>query len=205
VRRRGLLAVWLVLAGLIVMIAGLELSDRLRASRPDAGAADPRALLPVPVSALGVIEIADAGTLHRFERDATRAWFYHGAHGGDQAAHVHAPDPERAERIERAFAAFGRARIERELPSGRDGDPYGLAVPAVVILAYRLGASQPLAQYAVGHVAPDTASQYVMVVGRPGVVTIPKYQIDNLLTLVRPAGGEAGTGPAPAPAQGARH
>jgi hypothetical protein len=30
-----------------------------------------------------------------------------------------------------------------------------------------------------------------MVVGRPVVMTIPKYQIDNLLDLVRLAGGEA--------------
>jgi hypothetical protein len=43
----------------------------------------------------------------------------------------------------------------------------------------------------VGHVAPDTVSRYVMVVGSPAVVTIPKYQIDNLLDLVRVAGGEA--------------
>ena len=48
-----------------------------RAARPT-----PRLLLPVPVDQLGAIEVADAGTLHRFERDAAGAWFYHGAHAG---------------------------------------------------------------------------------------------------------------------------
>jgi hypothetical protein len=120
------------------------------------------------------------------ERDPAGAWFYHGAHGGDQAAHVHAPDPARSERIARALAAFGRARVERELPLARDGDPYGVATPELVILAYRPRESQPLVQYAVGHVAPDTVSRYVLIVGRRSVVTIPAYQIDNLRTLIEP-------------------
>jgi hypothetical protein len=34
-------------------------------------------------------------------------------------------------------------------------------------------------------------------VGRPVVVTIPKYQIDNLLALVREVAGEAPPAPAP--------
>ncbi len=44
--------------------------------------------------------------------------------------------------------------------------------------------------------APDTVSRYVMVVGRPVVVTIPGYQIDNLLALVQAAGAtSASTAP----------
>jgi hypothetical protein len=68
-----------------------------------------------------------------------------------------------------------------------------------VILVYRPGQSQPLVQYAVGHLAPDTVSRYVTVVGHPVVVTIPAYQIDNLRDLVRalgaaPASGAGATG-----------
>jgi hypothetical protein len=71
-----------------------------------------------------------------------------------------------------------------------------------VILLYRPSATQPLVQYAVGDVAPDTVSRYVDVVGAAsGVVTIPNYQIDNLLALIdsvatsptRRAAGEATT------------
>ena len=183
--RRGLTVVWLLLGLLTVGIGALEWTDHLRARSGGAGPADPRLLLPVPLSELGAIEIADAGRVHRFERDATGAWFYHGAHGVTEGVHTHDPDPARAERIARAFAALGRARAERDFPLARDGATYGVASPELVILVYRPGQSQPLAQYAVGHVAPDTVSRYVTVVGHPVVVTIPAYQIDNLRDLVR--------------------
>ena len=186
---RRFVMVWLALAGLVAVIVGIEYVDHLGSG--SAPPADARALLSATVDELGAIEIADRGRLHRFERDAAGAWFYHGIHTEATAAHSHAPDPALADRIARTFDAFGRARIERQFPLDREAAVYGVATPDVVVLAYRRGQSQPLHQYAVGHVAPDTVSQYVMVVGRPVVVTIPKYQIDNLLELVRFAGGEA--------------
>ena len=112
-----------------------------------------------------------------FCRNATGAWFYHGAHGGAEGPHQHYPDPARADRIARAFAAFGRTRVERDFPLGRDGAAYGVSAPELVILVYRPGQSQPLVQYAVGHLAPDTVSRYVTVVGHPVVVTIPVVAI----------------------------
>jgi uncharacterized protein DUF4340 len=200
-RRRGLTIIWLLLGALTVGIGALEWTDHLRARSGGADPADPRLLLPVPPGELGAIEIADAGRVHRFERDATGAWFYHGAHGVAEGAHTHDPDPARAERIARAFAALGRARAERDFPLGRDAATYGVASPELVILVYRPGQSQPLAQYAVGHVAPDTASRYVTVVGRPVVMTIPAYQIDNLRELIRTMGAapepSRAIGPAP--------
>ena len=188
-RRRGLIVVWVLLGVLTVGIGALEWTDHLRARSGAGGSADPRLLLPVPLGELGAIEFADAGRVHRFERDATGAWFYHGAHGVAEGAHTHDPDPARAERIAQAFAALGRARTERDFPLGRDGATYGVASPELVILVYRPGQSQPLMQYAVGHVAPDTVSRYVTVVGHPVVVTIPAYQIDNLRELIRTMGG----------------
>jgi hypothetical protein len=185
-RRTGILAVWTLLAVLAVAIVVIEVRDRRpAASRP---AADARLLLPVPVDQLGALEIADAGRLHRFERDAAGRWFYHGVHAGTTAAHTHRPDPGLAPRIERAVAAFGRTRVERQFALDGDGSPYGLAAPSILVLVYRPDQPQPLAQYAVGGVAPDTASRYVMLVGRPVVVTIPNYQVDNLLALVEAAG-----------------
>ena len=83
--------------------------------------------------------------------------------------------------------ALGRAWIERQFMPDRDVAAYGLAAPAVVLLVYRLGETQPLAQYAVGAVAPDTASRYVMRVGTPVVMTIANYQIENLQSLVAAA------------------
>jgi len=57
----------------------------------------------------------------------------------------------------------------------------------MVILVYRPSDLQPLLQVAVGDVAPDKLSRYVMVVGRASAVTIANYQIDNLLSLIKVA------------------
>ncbi len=187
--RHGLVAVWLLLAVLTVAIVVSEYLVRRRVTSGSAGDGDGVTLLSVPINQLGAVEIADRGRLHRFERDAAGAWLYHGEHSGATADHTHTTDPVLAERIERAFAALGRARIERRFPLDRGGAAYGLAVPELLILIYRPNQPQPLAQFAVGHVAPDTVSRYVMLVGSPEVVTIPKYQIDNLLALVAAATG----------------
>lgn len=194
--RRGLAVVWLLLGVLVLGIVGIELTDRLGPRSNDGG--DPRMLLPLPVDQVGAIEIVDAGRLHRFERNAAGTWFYHGVHTGAQTDHTHGADPAQAERIERAFAAFGRARIERDFALDREGAAYGVTTPEVVVLVYRPNQSQPLAQYAVGHVAPDTVSRYVQVVGRPVVVTIPSYQIDNLVALVRSVARPSEAGPSSA-------
>ena len=186
-RRRGLLAVWAVLGVLVAVIATLEIRDR----RATAGAStDTRLLLPVPVGDLGAVEIADRGRLHRFERDASGAWFYHGVHAAAAAAHTHATDAALSARIETALAAFGRARIERRLAVDRDTAAYGLAAPELVVLVYRRGQPQPLAQYAFGTLAPDTVSRYAQQVGSLDVVTIASYQVENLKSLVAAAGGE---------------
>ena len=191
--RRRLTAVWLVLAVLAVGIGVLEYRDRrVAASRP-AGEHDERRLLTAPLAELGAIEIAESGRLHRFERDASGAWFYHGAHAAATPEHTHAPDPALAERIERAFAAFARTRVERVIPLGADGAAYGVASPSMLVLVYRPRETQPLAQYAIGAMAPDTVSRYVTMVGSRVVATIPNYQIDNLLALVQTAGGAAAT------------
>jgi hypothetical protein len=191
--RRRLAIVWLVLAALVASIVVLEYRERWTSGSVGE---DSRHLLAAPLEQLGAIEIADRGRLHRFERGASGSWFYHGTHAAGAAEHTHDADPELAERITRAFAALARARVEREFSLDRDGAAYGVTAPDVVILVYRAGDTQPLAQYAVGHVAPDTASRYVMRVGRPVVVTIPDYQIVNLLSLVQAAVERVGAGAA---------
>jgi len=185
-----LIAVWGVLLLLIGAIVAIEMQDRAAApsarSRP---ARDPRLLLPIPIDEVGAIEIAYGGAVHRFERDASSAWFYHGAHVQAQAGHVHQADPAMAERIAKAFAGFDRARIERQFPPEKGLDAYGVVRPQMIILVYRPNDPQPLAQYAVGDIAPDTLSRYVMIIGTPVISTIANYQIDNLTGLIQTAGG----------------
>ena len=193
-----LVAVWSVLAVLVAGIVAIGLSDRAAMQVEDAAAGskrDPRLLVPVALGEVGAIEVAHAGAIHRFERDAAGAWFYHGVHVSANAAHVHRADPVMAQRIETAFQGFERTRMERKLEGGQAIQQYGLATPQMVILVYRPNELQPLLQVAVGDVAPDTYSRYVMVVGTASVVTIANYQIDNLLNLIK-AAAESGQGQA---------
>jgi hypothetical protein len=194
-RRSRLIVVWGLAAVLAVVIGTLQYLDHRRATSGTDSPADGRLLLPVPVEQVSALEIADAGRLHRFERDQSGTWFYHGVHAASEAAHTHVADPALSARIERAVEAFGRTRRERDFKLERDGAAYGVASPELVVLVYGARQTQPLAQYAVGHVAPDALSRYVMVVGQPVVVTIPNYQIENLLGLVRAASATAASAP----------
>jgi hypothetical protein len=196
--RSRVLVVWLVLAGLIAGIAMLEFRNRSRLPESVAervpGAEGSRMLLPAAVAELGAIEVGHAGILHRFERDGTGAWFYHGMHTSAQAAHAHQTDPAQAQIIEKAFAGLGRARMERQFRLDVQSGNYGLTSPQMIVLVYGKGDPQPLAQYAVGDVAPDGLSRYVLPVGSSYVVTIADYQIDNLLDLIRAVAEKPGKG-----------
>ena len=184
--RSRLLIVWALFLVLAGVIAAIEYSERdvESASATSAVARDPRLLVPLPLAQVGAVEVSRGGISHRFERDSAGRWFYHGAHDGVHESHTHATNPATAERIDSALQGFDRARIERELPA-EALDRYGLARPQMLILVYRPAEEAPLLQVAVGDVAPDGLSRYVMAAGGRAVYTIAKYQIDNLLELVR--------------------
>jgi hypothetical protein len=182
--RRKLLAVWLLLAVLLITIVLVERHDRRVSETPKTGR-DERLLIPVDIKELGAIEIAHGGTLHRFERDATGAWFYHGIHTPAQPEHAHTSDPVTSARIEKAFAGLGRARMERQFPLNLQADEFGVTRPEMFIMVYLPKQLQPLSRYAIGTVAPDKISRYVLPVGSSWVVTIADFQIDNLLSLIK--------------------
>jgi hypothetical protein len=190
--RPRLIAVWVALLALAGVIVAVEVAKRPAEQARSEDESRDRMLLPLAVDQLGAIELAHAGILHRFERDAAGNWFYHGAHTASEAAHEHQTDPAAATRIGQAFAALGRARIERELEAGARVNDYGVASPELLILAYRPKEPLPLVQYAVGDLAPDQFSRYVQAVGSSSVITIANYQIDNLLSLIQAVAGAAG-------------
>jgi len=189
--RPRLVAVWVALLALAGVIVAVEMANRPAKTAASEDESRDRMLLPVAVEQLGAIELAHAGTLHRFERDAAGNWFYHGAHTASEAAHEHQSDPAAATRIGQAFAALGRARIERQFGADLRVSDYGLASPDLLILAYRPKEPLPLVQYAVGDLAPDQLSRYVQAVGSSAVVLIANYQIDNLLSLIQAVAGPA--------------
>lgn len=196
---RRLVAVWAVGAVIAGFVAVVEIRDRASSPQAEEDAAlDARALLPTSIFEIGAVEVVNKGTLHRFERDAaTGKWFYHGIHADAQAQHEHTIDPVAAERIEKALLGFGRARKERDFPLNVQADEFGVTRPEIFIMAYLPMSPQPLSRYAVGIVAPDKLSRYVLPVGSTTVVTIPDYQIDNLLGLIASFEANAPKQPAP--------
>ena len=186
--RKQLIAVWVVLFAMIGAIAAVKVADHAvdRAEQivAEKGGDRSRLLVPVPIEQIGAIEIATAGAVHRFERDSAGAWFYHSAHAPAQGTHGHTSDPEMAARIDKAFAGFGRAKMERDFPFDPKRTDYGVTSPQTLILIYRKGDTQPLAQYAVGDIAPDTVSRYALQMGGNKVFTMPEFHVQNLMKLV---------------------
>jgi hypothetical protein len=199
---RRLALVWGSLAALVVVILYAERADLMRlweSHDEHLAEGDSRSLVGVPFGELGAVEIVHQGRVHRFERDAQKLWFYHGAHSAQQDAHVHQSDPVAAARIDKALGAFSRTRIERWLSldrtaeagtpepsrqSGVNAGDYGVTVPSMLILLYLPGQMEPAARYAVGDVAPDTYSRYIQRLGSADVMTIANYQITNLQQLI---------------------
>jgi hypothetical protein len=144
------------------------------------------ALYPVPLDALSAIEIVARGRLHRFERDAAGKWLYHThAHGPSNGAHAHVADASAADRIAQALEMSARTRIERRLPfDASRRATYGLAYPPLILVLYAGGQPRPALTMETGDVAPDTVSRYAYLVERGVLVTIPDYQVGNLLDLV---------------------
>jgi hypothetical protein len=179
-------AIWLTLAALLALIVYVDRADEAaRRDRFFNPPMDARSLLPLPIEQIGAIEIGHTGVLHLFERDSSGTWLYHGVHAEDEQEHEHIVDPEAAERIAYSFGGLDRALIERRLPLDPQNDVYGVSRPEMVILVYALGHPNPVAQYTVGDVAPDAISRYVLIAGQTDVITIPEYQIENLVELTK--------------------
>lgn len=186
---KRLLLIWAVFGALAAIIYAHQ-----RGGGTEAGAVSgPKWLLPVTYAELGSIEIMHMNGLHRFERDSEGHWFYHGLHGAENADHQHRVDPELSNTIGEAVAMFTRAQREQSVPLQDSGDDYGLVKPELVILAYRPQATEPVLRLAVGSVAPDGYARYVLPLGAREAVTIPNYQVTNLLAMIDAAGKATAT------------
>lgn len=185
-RRARLMLIWAVLA---VLAAVIVLGERQRSAQVgESTRRETPWLLPVPIAEIGIVEIMIKGAQHRFERDAQSRWFYHGTHDAQQAGHAHTTDPAQAELIDKAMVVFGRIQREQKLALPEGKDEYGVTRPEIFLMVYRPGADTPLARYAVGIVATDGVSRYVLPIGSADVVTIPDFHIKNLLALVDAVG-----------------
>ncbi len=185
-RRTRVVAVWIVLAVLAGAVVYTEFPAWFgRGGEEEADEDAARMWMPVAPDDLAAVEVLNGGSLHRFERDPQGIWFYHGIHASNATTHEHTVDQAASERISKALSGTARAKLEREVPlEGGRGEQYGVATPRTIVLFYRKEQSQPVAQYAVGDLAPDGSSRYVLMVGAKSAFTLPEYQVTNLLYLV---------------------
>jgi len=194
--RPRLVAVWGLLIALVAVIVVVERNDRAQEGLERVGLAGrERMLVAEPLDHIGAIEAVAAGEIHRFERDPAGIWFSHGVHAKVDGAHGHQTDPVLAEAIARAAAAFSAARLERDFRLDTKENTFGVTTPGMVVLVYRPGEAQPMAQFAIGDIAPDGASQYVLPIGGDRVYTVASYQFENLLKLVATAKAAASVSP----------
>ncbi len=181
-RGRKLWLIWgaLLVLGVIIWRGELQRSDEISAM----SVRETKRLLPLPIEQIGVVEVMQKGTMHRFERASNGQWFYHGIHDASQAGHEHRIDAAQADAIATALTGFGRMQREQQIPLKGDSDEYGIARPDIFIIVYRSGAEAPLARYAAGNVTPDGYSRYLLPVGGAEIVTVPEFHITNLLGLI---------------------
>lgn len=202
--RPRLVAVWALVIALLAVIVVVERNEREQEGLEVVGLAGrERMLVTAPLDHIGALEIVAAGEMHRFERDPAGVWFYHGVHAKVDGTHGHQTDPVLAEAIGRAVAAFSAARLERDFRLDTKENTFGVTTPGMVVLVYRPGEAQPMAQFATGDLAPDGVSQYVLPIGGDRVYTVAAYQFENLSKLVAMAKAAAAASTPAAPTDAA--
>jgi hypothetical protein len=182
-RRNKLVIIWIAVVVLASIIFFKE--RELSLAVEDPSGQEPNWLVTVPYEEIGALEILRKGQLHRFERDNKGIWFYHGQQDDPNAKdHAHRADPLAATTIAEAVAIFSRTRKEQPIPLQPGKDEYGVSRPDILIMVYRPKKSEPAARYSVGTVSPNGYSRYILPVGATEAVTIPEYQITNLMAMI---------------------
>jgi len=182
-RRSKLIIIWITVLALAALIFVKE--RQLAKSEEEPEGNRPKWLIPIALEEIGAIEVMRKGQLHRFERDEKGIWFYHGQQDVANAAeHAHRADPLAANTIAQAVAMFSRTRKEQPIPLQPGKDEYGVSRPDILIMVYNPKKSEPVARFSVGMVSPNGYSRYVLPVGATEAVTIPEYQITNLMAMI---------------------
>ena len=182
-RRSKLVIIWITVFALAALIFVKE--RQLAKSEEEPEGNRPKWLIPIALEEIGAIEVLRKGQLHRFERDDKGIWFYHGQQDVANAAeHAHRADPLAANTIAQAVAMFSRTRKEQPIPLQPGKDEYGVSRPDILIMVYNPKKSEPVARFSVGMVSPNGYSRYVLPVGATEAVTIPEYQITNLMAMI---------------------
>jgi hypothetical protein len=145
-----------------------------------------RRLLPMPLAEVSALEIVIEGQLHRFDRDAGRAWYYHRHKNpnAEESPEQHVADPDMAATIAAALDSFSRATIERTVAVGAPGEAYGVTRPQVIVTLYVAGEARPAIQLMIGDPVPGEANRYLLIQDYATIVTIPERYVTDLTELV---------------------
>lgn len=210
--RRRLYLVWLLLAVLCAGIIVHEVTDIFKPAPPQRTGRQP--MFAFHERELGRVEILHQGHAAALMRDATGAWFHHGAshdhrheHGSGPGEHHHAStqtphavDPIPSTAIAERIELTARMLADRRVPPKQSLDQYGLSNPQTMIAFYgRQGAdaSQPLAVLYVGDLLPTQYAYYTMRLGDRELSLVPRYYVALLLVLA--FGEDQAPAPLPVP------
>ena len=174
-------------------------------------ARDSRWLVPLAVEEIGAIEILLEGKPYRFERDKQGAWFFHQQHADKEQLNNHSADTKQIEAISTAFNFLARAQREQKIAyedkcnslGGNSSHPrhngpetakpvcinpsadeYGVGMPGLLVIGYRLNELEPAFNLAFGKATPDGYSRYVLPFGSKILYTVPNFQYTNLTDLI---------------------
>jgi hypothetical protein len=185
--RPGLIAIWLVLAGLVVVIA----------ARQDGETPDAREsvipLLAVGEDALGSIEVLHQARRAAVSRDAEGRWFVHAAdhsHAGGavQADETHRAAPEAAATLAARVAATAALTVRRAEGTAKAED-VGVGNPKTIVAFYGRAAGEidygsPLAMLYVGDHAPALAAYYATIDDDQTITLIGDKALSALIELL---------------------
>ena len=184
---RSTTALWLAVLALALAAVVWQALRPASPAAPDEDNVAAAPLIAAPEMSWTAVELLGPDGLQRFERDSANRWLKHADVAGEAADHQHRSDAASAERIAATLGTFSRTGVERSLAV----DPgalaaYGLERPLLIVLI-RGAEGRPVLTLEVGNVAPDGLSRYVRLPRDGSVMTIPGYQIDGLIALVKAA------------------
>ncbi len=145
-----------------------------------------RRLLPMAPAEISALEIVIDGQLHRFDRDADRAWYYHRHRqpNTDGSPERHVADPDVAATITAALDRFSRATIESTVAVGAPGEAYGVTRPQVIVALYAADEARPAIRLMIGDPVPNKPNRYLLIQDYATIVTIPERHVTDLTDLV---------------------
>ncbi len=185
--RPGLIAIWLVLAGLVVAILaqqGDQVPDPAETAMP---------LLSVGAEALGSIEVLHQARRAAVSRDAEGQWFVHAANhshagGAVQADETHQATPEESATLAARVAAAAGLTVRLAEQAAKPED-IGVANPKTIVAFYGRSAGEidygsPLTMLYVGDHASALAAYYATIDDDPTIALVGDEALTALIDLL---------------------